>query len=58
MSMSDRRPKSITSTSTPILRAISTQPWVNRPVASAKALSPREKTLDSAASQAPWPFAM
>ena len=47
-----------TSTSTPSASAISPHPTAKRPLSSASTLSPRESTLESAASQAPWPLAM
>ena len=46
------------STSHPSFAAASPQPAANRPLSSTSTLSPRESTLVSAASQAPWPFAM
>ena len=46
-----------TSTSTPIILAISPQPRAKRPLSSASTVSPRESTLVSAASQPPWPLA-
>jgi len=52
------RPKSSISTSTPMRRALSAQPWPKRPVAATSARSPRENMLAFAASQAPWPLVM
>ena len=46
-----------TSTSTPIILAISPQPSAKRPLSSASTVSPRDSTLVSAASQPPWPLA-
>jgi hypothetical protein len=46
-----------TSTSTPIILAISPQPSAKRPLSSASTVSPRDNTLASAASQPPWPLA-
>jgi hypothetical protein len=47
-----------TSTSTPIAAAALPQPIAKRPLSSTSSLSPRDSTLDSVASHAPWPLAM
>ena len=47
-----------TSTCAPSIFAASPQAIAKRPLSSTSTLSPRESTLVSAASQAPWPFAM
>ena len=46
------------STSAPSIFAASPQPIAKRPLSSTSTLSPRDSTLVSAASQAPWPLAM
>jgi hypothetical protein len=46
-----------TSTSMPIIFAISPQPSAKRPLASTSTVSPRDSTLVRAASQPPWPLA-
>ena len=46
-----------TSTCAPSIFAASPQAIAKRPLSSTSTLSPRESTLVSAASQAPWPFA-
>ena len=47
-----------TSTSAPIAAAALPQPIAKRPLSSTSTLSPRDSTLESVASQAPWPLAM
>ena len=57
-SMPARKPKSITSTSTPICRAVAAQPSPKRPVASTSARSPGASRFAIAASQPAWPLPM
>ena len=52
------KPKSITSTSTPICRAVCAQPAPKRPVTRNSALSPGARRLAIDASQAAWPLPM
>ena len=52
-----RKSPGSTSTCAPSIFAASPQPIAKRPLSSTSTLSPRESTLVSAASQAPWPFA-
>jgi hypothetical protein len=52
------KPASITSTSTPICRAIAAQPRPKRPLAATSARSPGARRLAIAASQPAWPLPM